>query len=115
MPLVKYIGHMISAQSISHDHNKVRAIVDLPIPYDTRDLYRFIGMANYLSKFLLSLLRYTHLLRDLMKDGITWCPTSTHDASLCCCKELIMPAPVLHLFNFAASKCARGPYGPRKV
>lgn len=49
---VKYVGHILSADGISPDPEKVSAVINMQSPKDAQDLRRFIGMANYLSKFV---------------------------------------------------------------
>ena len=49
---VPYIGHLLTAYGLKPDPKKVEAIVMMPQPTDVQAVKRFLGMANYLSKFL---------------------------------------------------------------
>ena len=100
---VKYVGHVLSAQGVSPDGDKVRAIVDMPTPANAQDLSRFIGMANYLSKFVPNFSSVTQPLRELLKNDVTWSWSTSHQAAFQRLKELIVSAPVLRYFNTEAA------------
>uniref|UniRef100_A0AAY4BGI3 ribonuclease H n=1 Tax=Denticeps clupeoides TaxID=299321 RepID=A0AAY4BGI3_9TELE len=48
---VPYIGHLITADGLRVEPEKVRAVRDMPCPVDVKDVQRFLGMINNLSKF----------------------------------------------------------------
>ena len=43
---VKYLGHLISAEGVTPDTDKVIAILDMPVPNDKKSLQRFLGMVT---------------------------------------------------------------------
>ena len=94
---------MLSAQGVSPDGDKVRAIVDMPSPANAQDLSRFIGMANYLSKFVPNFSSVTQLLRELLQNDFTWVWSTSHQAAFQRLKELIVSALVLRYFNTEAA------------
>ncbi len=49
---VKFHGHILSSTGLKPDPEKVRAIMDMPNPTDTKGVQRLIGFANYLAKFM---------------------------------------------------------------
>ena len=49
---IKYIGHVLSTDGLKADDEKVRAVVQLPPPQDKQELMRFMGMIQYLAKFI---------------------------------------------------------------
>ena len=53
---VKYVGHILSAEGVKADPENVAAILDMPSPTYVKDVQRFTGFINYLSKFLPHLL-----------------------------------------------------------
>ena len=49
---VEYFGHIISAEGLCMSDSKFRAILDAPFPHYVRELFSFLGLVNYYSKFL---------------------------------------------------------------
>lgn len=61
---VEYLGHFVSATSISIDPRKIQAIQDWPIPTSVKDLRSFFGSCRIL--FIGSLLKIMQLLLSLL-------------------------------------------------
>ena len=61
-----FVGHHITSQGIQPLRSKVDAIINFPQPTNIRELRRFIGMANYLSKFSKDLAAAQEPLRGLL-------------------------------------------------
>jgi hypothetical protein len=49
---VKYMGNIVSESGLKPDSEKVRAILDMPLPKSKEELRRFLGMVNFFSKFI---------------------------------------------------------------
>lgn len=47
---VPYIGHLLIAEGLWIDPEKVQAVREMPRPTDIKDAQRLVGMVNYLSK-----------------------------------------------------------------
>ena len=47
-----FLGPKITAEGIHPDHNKVEVILRIPYPSDVKGLQRFLGMVNFLAKFI---------------------------------------------------------------
>ena len=47
-----YMGHVISSQGLQIDPEKVQAIIGMPAPTDKDGIRRFLGMVQYVSKFI---------------------------------------------------------------
>lgn len=48
---MKFVGHIIDADGIRVDPDKIQAIKDMNPPSNVSDVRRFLGMVNQLSKF----------------------------------------------------------------
>ena len=46
------VGHLLTAEGLKPDPEKIRAIVEMNTPENVKDLQRFLGMVRYLSKFV---------------------------------------------------------------
>jgi hypothetical protein len=71
----------------------------MPVPTDAKALLRFIGMANYLSKFIPNFSALTLPLRSLLKTDVQWFWSSTHDDAFHKIKHLVASAPTLRYFD----------------
>ena len=84
---VTYIGHIMSSIGMKPDPSKIKAIKDIGTPQEKKELLRFIGMVNYLGKFISGLSDMTHLLRELLKKDIEWHWSCKHDQAFNKIKE----------------------------
>jgi hypothetical protein len=67
MTEITFLGHLISADGIKPDPRKIEAILKMPTPTSKTELQRFLGMINYLGKFLPNLSKETAPLRQLLE------------------------------------------------
>ena len=49
---VGYVRHLLTADGLKPDPEKVRAIIEMQTPENVKELQRFRGMVRYLSKFI---------------------------------------------------------------
>lgn len=64
------MGHLLTADDVVTDPNKVRAIRDMLVPTDIKSLKIFLGRDSYLAKFLVNLPSVCEPLRRLeLKDA----------------------------------------------
>lgn len=49
---VPYIGHVLSSYGLNPDPSRVRAVGEMPSPADKLALLSFLGMVNYMSRFI---------------------------------------------------------------
>ena len=61
-----YIGHVLTSNGLKPDSSKVRAVEEMPSPADKPVLLGFLGMVNYMSKFIPNLADLTQPLRELL-------------------------------------------------
>ncbi len=50
---VGFLGHVISERGVAVDPRKVAAVAEWDTPQSCTDVRRFVGLANYYSKFVL--------------------------------------------------------------
>ena len=65
---VQYVGHIISAEGLKPDPEKMRALKDMPPPETKEDVRRFLGSIQYLAKFLPMLAEVKMPLRELTRE-----------------------------------------------
>ncbi len=67
---VKFAGHVISAEGVKPDKEKIKALSDFPVPQNITDLRSFIGLANQLGSFVPDLTQMIPGMRELLKKGV---------------------------------------------
>ena len=97
---VAYLGHVVSAQGVAMDIDKVRAVQEWPPPRSTRALRGFLGLAGYYRKFIKNFgAMAAPLTRLLQKNAFAWSEEAT--AAFDALKRALTSAPVLQLPDFA--------------
>ena len=96
---VAFIGHILTPDGLKPDPKKVEAINDMPHPTDVQSLRRFLGMINYLAKFLPGLSDETEVLRKLTEKDAEWCWLKAHEEAVVRIQRMISTAPVLAYYD----------------
>ena len=77
---VPFFGNVLSKDGLRPDNIKVQLIKDWPVPTNHKELQSFLGMVNYLSRFLAFLSDLHIPLESLLKKDteLTWMPVHQH-------------------------------------
>lgn len=67
---IAYLGHIISADGIRPDPEKIAKIQNWPSPKNQKELQRFAGLANYYRRFAKDFAKKFNPLRSLLKAGV---------------------------------------------
>lgn len=97
---VEYLGHIISIHGVAADPQKVRSVVDWPIPRNMKGVKGFLGLTGCYHRFIANYGQTAKLFAELTKkDGFQWNQNAlTTFESL---KRVVTLTPVLVLPNFA--------------
>lgn len=83
MTKIRYHGHIISEEGLKpNDDEKARTIMQMPPPKNKQALMRFMGMVQYLSKFILNLFDISAPLQKLLEDDVQWHWEDEHQKKL---------------------------------
>lgn len=96
---ITYLGHKFDANGMRADDSKVKAIREMPYPTDRKALERFLGMVNYLAKFIQNYSESVNVLRSLLKKESEWSWESQHSEAVDRLKAKLSSAPVLALYS----------------
>ena len=96
---VQFIGHRLTKEGLRPDPSKVAALVDMPQPVDVPGVQRFVGMVQYLAKFLPSLSEISEPLRRLTHKDTPWNWGDEQSRAFVAIKGLVTEAPVLRYFD----------------
>ena len=89
------MGHIITKDGLQSDPEKMRSISEFPAPQNVDELRRFLGMVNYMSKFLPHATDVIHPLHNLLKKDVPWNWSSSQAEAFQQVKSLIVDSPTL--------------------
>ena len=92
---VLLLGYTISEHRISKNPDKIRAIVNLPIPTKVSEIRTFLGMSGYYRQLVPDYARISHPLIQLIKKGVQWQWTKDCQNSFDKLKEILTSDIVL--------------------
>jgi hypothetical protein len=98
---VSYLGHILCGEGVSTDPEKVKVIVDWPVPKSVNELHSFLGLADYYRKFVKHFGILARPLIDLLKKNTVYLWTRDHEDSFAALKLALSSAPVLALPDFS--------------
>lgn len=96
---VNFFGHVISAEGIMPDPEKVKAITEMSPPNDLTELRTLCGMMNYLSRFVSNLATILKPVTDLMKKNIQFAWQADQQKAFNLAKEKIAKATSLGFYD----------------
>ncbi|GAB0088957.1 Zinc finger, CCHC-type [Sergentomyia squamirostris] len=101
---LKFLGHIISAEGIKPNPEKLTALMDAPQPKNLKQLQAFLGLVNYYGKFIRDLASELRPLYDLLKQEnqdevgqLLW--REEHTRCFDRCKKLLSSEDILCHFD----------------
>ena len=85
--------------------NKIKAIIEMLPPSSKKEVQSFIGMINYLTKFLLRLTELSETIRELIKEKVPFNWGPEHQQSFAMLKKELVRAPVLTYYHPQKGDC----------
>ena len=82
VPEIVYLGHKLNVDGVFPDEGKIKAIKDMPRPESKKELQRFLGLTNYVGKFIPNLSERTKKLRELLKKDVEFIWEKEHQQEL---------------------------------
>ena len=94
---IKFLGHLVSADGISVNPDKVKAISDWPVPKTVKDVRAFLGASGYYRKFILNYSKVASSLTELLKDEQPFKWQEEQSTAFNKLKNALSTAPVLQI------------------
>ncbi|XP_062557795.1 uncharacterized protein K02A2.6-like [Armigeres subalbatus] len=96
---VKFYGHILTDKGLQPDASKISTIRNYPVPSDRKEVHRFIGMVNYLSRFIPNLSANVFNLRKLVPPSQPWKWTATEAEEFDRVKSMVSDIGTLQYYN----------------
>jgi hypothetical protein len=97
--LVAYLRHVISADGVAMDEQKVWAVLDWPLPHSVHAVRAFLGLAGYYHRFIKNYgVIATPLMVLLKKDTFKW--SVEVEEAFRALQRALTTAPILQLPDF---------------
>ena len=96
---IPFLGHVLTEHGIQPDPEKVRAIVDMPLPSDVSGVRHLCGCMNYLARYVPHLADLSRPLHELTSKGAVFAWEPHHTTVVEKMKQAITSAPVLAYFD----------------
>eukprot|EP00253_Pinus_taeda_P017334 PITA_17334 len=94
---IQYLGHVITKDGIDVDPEKIKAIMDWPVPKDVADVRYFMGLAGYYRRFVEGFSKVAFPITSLQKKGRAFHWTPNCQKSFEQLKHLLTTAPILSI------------------
>jgi RNase H-like domain found in reverse transcriptase/Integrase zinc binding domain/Integrase core domain len=92
---VTFLGHIISADGVRPNPEKVKSIVDFPSPKNADEIKVVLGMFGYYRKYIKNYGDVAHPMVKLLKKGIEFKWTSEQEESFQKLKQRLLEPPIL--------------------
>ena len=94
---LRFLGNIVSAEGVSADPDKTKAIRAFPAPTNVSELQRFLGLVNEFSKFIPGYAEINQPLRQLLRKDNAWVWGPSQKQSFETIKDhLVSPAALAH-------------------
>jgi len=93
------LGHIISADGISVDPEKIEAIMNWPTPKNVTDVRSFIGLAGYYRRFIEGFSKVVNPITSLQRKNIKFIWSEKCEKSFQLLKGLLISAHILKIAN----------------
>ncbi|XP_048027531.1 integrin alpha-M-like [Megalobrama amblycephala] len=92
---VPFLGYIVSSEGVRMDPDKVKAVVDWPIPDFRKALQRFLGFANFYRRFIRNFSQLAAPLTALTSPATTFRWSAAAEAAFTKLKSRFVSAPIL--------------------
>jgi hypothetical protein len=98
---IRYLGHILSSKGVSTDPDKVLVVQQWPVPTNTCELHRFLGLAGFYRKFVRHFVILAKPLMQLLKKHQLFVWTNDHRKAFEALQQALCSAPVLAIPDFS--------------
>lgn len=92
---IHYLGHILSKEGIAVDPDKIKAIVEWPIPKKILEVRSFMGLASYYRRFVEGFSKIENPITSLQRKGKRFVWTEQSDKAFQILKGKLTSRPIL--------------------
>lgn len=96
---IKFLGHIINSEGCKPDPSKIESIQNFPEPRDITELRRYLGMVNYLGRYLPHLSTVLKPMNELLQKETAWAWGPSQTAAFTKVRDMMTAPPVLSYFD----------------
>ncbi|XP_076545712.1 uncharacterized protein LOC143305557 [Osmia lignaria lignaria] len=96
---IEYLGREVSAEGIRPGKDKVRALLESPVPCNIKQVRQFVGLASYFRKFVPEFAVRTACITKLTKKNEQWHWAEEQEKARHYILEKLSSNPLLVIFN----------------
>ena len=97
---ITFLGFIVTLDGVLVDLEKIRSIIEWPIPKSVHDIHRFYSLATFYGRFIRGFSSIIVPMTDyLRKDSFNW--TSVVNRAFLDIKNKMTQAPTLRLLDFS--------------
>lgn len=97
---ILYLGHKITKDGLKPNDDKIKAVLNFPLPRTTTQIKSFLGLVGYYRRFIKDFSKITHPLTSCLKKRNKIVIDQKYIDSFEKCKELLTTAPLLQYPDF---------------
>ena len=98
---VEYLGHIITPQGISPNNNRIKPMLDFPVPSTVKEVRQFTGLASYYRRFIGNFATVARPLHSLTQKDVVFQWSPECEQAFRQLKDALVNAPVLAYPNFS--------------
>ena len=92
---VRYLGHVVSAEGVSTEPEKVQVVKDWPTPTCVKEVRSFVGLVSYYRRFIANFSKIAKPLYKLTEKHCDFSWTDNCESAFQHLKECLVSAPIL--------------------
>ena len=96
---VEYLGFILDKNGLRMNTEKVKAIIEAPLPTNVTELQSFLGGINYYSKFIPNMASITSPLYELLWKEVLWSWTNKQQIAFTKLKQKLTKVPILMVYD----------------
>lgn len=92
---IEYLGHIISADGVLPNPDKIKAVSEFPVPKNVKGVRSFLGLANYYRRFVYNFAKIAVPLNNLTRKSVKFQWTPECQTAFDTLKQALTSAPIL--------------------